>query len=211
MTIKEIIRARKIMEVVHFTTENGLVGILDTGFVLSRHRLPKQKRLEHIMKLNCATRYDPHWLDFVNLSIGRINIDFFGASKSWHPPHDALWCILSFKPEIMTHKGVYFATTNNRYSGVVQSAGSEGLEAIYPARVHRYLSNYATRTPMHESWEPTCRQAEVLYPQQLSLDYLKAIYFPTEEECDTGVAQCQLYKIEVECKVQPEAFNGLRA
>jgi hypothetical protein len=211
MTTKEIIRTREINEIVHFTMNNGLVGILDTGAVLSRQRLPDRKRLEHIMKLNCKVRYDPQWIDYVNLSIGGINVDFFKASKVWHPPQDALWCILSFEPEIMAHKGVYFATTNNRYSGVTQSSGAEGLEALYAKRIHRYLSNYTTRTSMHKSWEPTCPQAEVLYPQQLSLDYLKAIYFPSEEECDTGAAQCKLCGLKTECIVLPEAFDELRA
>ena len=74
----------QVVNVLHFTTMHGLVGILAAKAVKSRYRLPNEENLKHLYKPNVSFRKDPAWLDYVNLSIERINDWMFDASKRWH-------------------------------------------------------------------------------------------------------------------------------
>lgn len=190
MSIEEIIRSRGITRVLHFTTTSGLLGILATWAVKSRARLPRNKYLEFIYKPNCEIRRDPDWLDYVNLSIQRINAIFFDiCANRWHA--DKEWCVLSFTPDILTHKGVVFATTNNSYTGVRRGTGASGLMTFYAARMgqcHCWDSSFE-RPPGLAPNLPTCPQAEVLYPCELSLDFLNRIFLSADEQTDDLAGQ----------------------
>jgi hypothetical protein len=76
VTIQDIIQARQITEVVHFTTHRGLLGALHSRAVKSRMRLPAEVDLKYIYTPNAEYRKDKAWLDYVNLSISRINCEF---------------------------------------------------------------------------------------------------------------------------------------
>ncbi len=58
-TIDEFIAARGITEVLHFTTNHGLLGIFARGALLSRDDLTVDELLESVRLLNCAQRKDP--------------------------------------------------------------------------------------------------------------------------------------------------------
>jgi hypothetical protein len=176
-TLDDFIRDRNISEVLHFTTNSGILGILAQGAVLSRSRLKKEKYLEHICKYNCADRSrDADWHDYVNLSITSVNPSLFSvATGKWHARMDGWWCILSFCPEIITHEGVYFTTTNNMYSGVSRVKGA-GIANLFVDRIWRYNNFYITRSSDTAENQPTCNQAEILYPGQIAIEHLRLIY-----------------------------------
>ena len=71
--ILEAAKMRGVRNVVHFTTLKGALGVLAAGAVKSRCRLPADKYLEHVYRPNSDIRKDRLWLDYVNLSIERIN------------------------------------------------------------------------------------------------------------------------------------------
>lgn len=207
MTIEEVIKSRNIREVLHFTTYLGLVGILDSKFVKSRERLPNDKRLEFILKLNASIRKDTAWLDYVNLSVSKINTTFFDISSGkWHPK--VWWCILSFDPVILTHDGVYFTTTNNIYPRVKRGQGVEALEEMFAQRVISRYDTIITRYPTTPDFCPTCIQAEVLYPGRLSTDFLQRIYVSTGEENDDVYSQISVLRHkDVPISIDPSAFG----
>ena len=178
-----VIRQRGIDEVVHFTTINGVIGILDSGFLKSRARIADDQRLEFILKLN-SIRRDEAWLDYVNLSITNINNDFFKSSSK--KASNVSWVILSFDPEILTHEGVTFTSTNNVYHDcVLRGTGVSGLENMFLPQVRwGYYGSVKVRGASHRSQEPTDNQAEVLYPAQVSIGYLKKIYVSSYEDQD---------------------------
>lgn len=191
MNIHTIIKRRNITEVLHFTTNEGLLGILHTRFLKSRKRLPVDKQLEYIFKPNAIWRKDTQWLDYINLSISRINAQFFEiSSNKWHRERDIWWCVLSFDPVIITHEGVYFATTNNMYTSVKRGQGVEGLEALFAARLIQYSDKVVRRDPEQPLCYTTCSQAEVLYPGELSTEFLKKIYVNKSEHHDEICGQC---------------------
>jgi hypothetical protein len=188
MSIDKIVEEREINEVLHFTTNKGLLGILDSKGLSSRARLSKNDRLEFILNYNSGTRKDTDWLDFVNLSISRINSSFFNSSGKWHS-ENIWWCILSFKPEILSHAGVVFTTTNNIYTSVTRSPGCEGLEKMFETNITQWRARVVTRAPELPKNYPTCEQAEVLYPKVVSTEYLQCIYVKDEESFDQVQAQ----------------------
>ena len=211
MIIDDFITSRGISEILHFTTNKGIVGILDSRNIKSRQRIQRDERLEYILQPNASLRKDQAWLDYVNLSISQINHAFFNiCSQEWHAADSIWWCILSFDPVILTHEGVYFTTTNNIYTGVKRGTGLSALEALFAQKVLRYNQFFAYRKEDTPLYQPTCEQAEVLYPRQLSTEYLRTIYVSSDNRIDAiqdilgGVNHR-----DVSVVVRPDKFSGI--
>jgi hypothetical protein len=163
--------------------------------------------LQFVYQPNAHRRRDLGWLDFVNLSISRINKEFFGVSCNWHRAEDLWWCIMSFEPAVMEHPGVYFATTNNMYTGVERGQGPVALENLFAPHVTRWRDNIAVRSELLTDNFTTCGQAEVLYPGELSVQHLRRIYVVRDEDADEVHAQLAVIGVEgVEVEVAPEKF-----
>lgn len=192
MTVSAVIEWREIPEVLHFTTNVGLLGMLAGKGILSRKRLPHQKYLEHVYRPNAAVRRDGPWLDYVNLSISHINHEFFGHSKRWHRDEDVWWCIVALDPEILTHEGVLFTTTNNMYPGCSRCAGEEGLEALFAEEITLWNGRTIKRDPGLALCETTCHQAEVLYPERVLLEHFRRIYVATGRHADIVGSQSEI-------------------
>jgi len=191
MSISDVIESRKISRILHFTTNLGCLGVLHSRSLNSRQRLPEDEQLKFIFQPNAASRdKDIAWLDYVNLSIERINESFFEVcSRKWHKERDIWWCVLEFSPSILTHPGVHFSTTNNIYTSVVRGEGEQGLEAMFQSPIELWKGNLVYRNQSYlDSW-PTCRQAEVLYPVAVSTADLVAIHVRTAAESDEVAAQ----------------------
>lgn len=163
-----------IKNVVHFTTMRGAVGILAAGAVKSRAQLPEDKYLEHVYRPNARLRKDQAWLDYVNLSIERINDWMFQTSVKWHAADNNPWVVLSFNPQILAHPGVVFTTTNNIYPACRRAEGLAGFSAMFADLVRGRYDTKCDRSNKRPEW-PTDRQAEVLYPGELSCAHLQRI------------------------------------
>lgn len=184
-SIALIVDERGITELIHFTTNRGLLGMLGNGRVLSRKRLPEDRYIEHVYSPNCIDRKDVRQLDYVNLSVSRINDWMFDTSERWHQIDDLWWTVLSFDPQILTHQGVIFTTTNNIYPAVRRGTGPAGLSALFGDVVlGRYSTAHTRSLDQRASW-PTDRQAEVLYPKSVPLTYLRRIYVRDGDHVDT--------------------------
>ena len=222
MTISEIIATRNIAEVLHFTTNRGLVGTLASGSLKSRPLLKGDDYLKHILHLNSAIRPEESryfdksedWIRFVNLSVSEINSHFFRVSQRWHTSTDTWWAILSFRSEIMTHSGVRFATTNNGYDGCVRSSGPEGLLSLFSDAILRKGYGASGRPwscvrGRREPHLPTCEQAEVLYPEQVALSFLDRVYVAEDEHHDLTSGWLRDFGLDhVQVLVQPGKFFG---
>lgn len=212
MRIMAYAAERGITEVLHFTTNRGLLGIFASGAVLSRDRLETNMYIEHILIRNCANRLkDVDWTDYVNLSISRVNGRMLGISESWHTNDDVWWTVLAFDVTLLAHPGVYFTTTNNTYSSCVRrSIGIEGLAALFAASVewgHYGSVHYRPCTaPTSFTTDP---QAEVLYPAQVPTDRLQRVYVRDPDNIDYVKSLFPLFssvpRVPVEHK--PEVFQ----
>jgi hypothetical protein len=209
MIIQDLISTRGIKEVLHFTTNKGVLGVLDSRALKARDRLQKDERLEYIFQPNAKDRTkDAKWLDYVNLSISKINIDYFNASGSWHRTDNLWWCVLSFDPKILTHEGVYFTTTNNIYTGVLRQTGAQGLERMFAESIIRWNRNIVARPASTPHNWTTCNQAEVLYPGQVSTEYLKKIYVDNDQAADELAGQLHMLgHPEFPIEIRPTLFQ----
>jgi hypothetical protein len=210
LTIAAAIAQRNIEEVVHFTTSHGCLGTLYTKLLQSRQRLGNDPMVEYLFKANAALRKDVAYLDYVNLSLCHINTQFYDiSSASWHREEPIFWCILAFDPAIITHEGVMFTTTNNMYTSVRRLEGVDGLTALYADRVERWTSNIVPRHPALLDCFPTCPQAEVLYPQAVSTEYLQRIYVNTLQDQSEviGFVKATFHR-DIEVLVEPDKFGN---
>jgi hypothetical protein len=193
MSIEEQIAAREITEILHFTTNRGLVGSLASRFLLSRPLLNEEDYLKYVLHLNAGIRPEEasyfdkseDWIRFVNLSVSEINYRFLMVSRKWHATEEVWWAILAFSPAIITHSNVWFSTTNNGYEDAIREKGESGFSNLFGSPILRMLSdNYGKRWSCHresrESRLTTCEQAEVLYFEKLDLQYLDKIYVEDE-------------------------------
>ena len=197
---------RGVTEVVHFTTTKGALGVLASGAVQSRKRLPKAEYLEKVYRPNATVRKDPHWLDYVNLSISRINDWMFGSSVRWHSDEDVSWVVLAFDPEILGHPGVAFATTNNLYPSVKRAEGLDGFNSLFADKVEGRYGKAHDRVGKPDCW-PTDRQAEVLYPGELSCSHLLRIDVQLAETTDALAGILGGLHLEVPVRLAPEVFQ----
>ncbi|NQZ52428.1 MAG: DUF4433 domain-containing protein [Moritella sp.] len=182
MTIQEIVSSRQISQVVHFTTNLGLVGILSLQSLKARGLLKDEEILKYILKYNSTYRSDPAWTNHVNLSLSNINVEFFNYCKGWHS--DIYWCVLCFTTDILQHKKVVFTTTNNIYPSNKRATGPEGLLAMFADQVTGKRGAITIRDDDKIDNETTDIQAEVLYPRAIDIKYLTKIIVSSDEDSD---------------------------
>jgi len=214
LTVGDVVAKRGITEVLHFTTNRGLAGILASRGVKARNQLPADKFVEHVYGPTCKVRRDTSWLGYVNLSITSINSALFNiASRKWYPERDFWWCVLSFTPLVLEHEGVLFVTTNNMYTGAKRLGGAVGLEALFSPSIVQFVAaggatGAITRALNLPPSQPTCRMAEALYPTALSTEWLQRVYVATAEHADIVHGQCDaLSHVVPDVAVRPDVFE----
>lgn len=212
MSIKQFCEDRGIESIVHFTTNRGALGIFASNALKSRQRLDVDDQLKHIFQPNAQRRNkDADWLDYANLSISRINTSFFNYSGNWHREQDFFWCIFDFSPEIMQHDGVWFTTTNNIYSGVRRAQGLKGLSDAFKDNTTLWSGNVLARSADQPLCLPTCPQAEILYPGEVSTDHLQRVYARCDS--DSNEIAAQMYAVGhriVPVIVNPDLFDEIK-
>lgn len=217
MTVAAELQRRDITEILHFTTNRGIVGTLAKGALLSRYRLPLEAYLQHIFHVNAADRPEAkeffdksqNWLDYVNLSITEINRRYFLVSQKWHIDADIWWGILAFDSEAMTHEGVVFTTTNNSYDLCVRKAGLPGLNDLFEPCIGRKTPHWKVNRLQRSLALPTCEQAEVLYPGEISTEYLRRIYVLDENCHDIARGWLREFGLRgVDVLISPQKFEG---
>lgn len=200
-------RRRGVQSVVHFTTVSGAIGVFASKAVKSRSRLQENQYLEHVYRPNARFRKDQSWLDYVSLSIARINDWMFAHSERWHAADNNPWVLLSLDPEILSHPGVVFATTNNIYPACRRAEGRAGFEQLFAQSVYgRYDKRYERTDDMRSDW-PTDRQAEVLYPGEVPGSWLQRVDVQVAETKDTICGALAVLKRDVSVRYTPEVFE----
>ena len=196
-----------VRNVVHFTTMTGAVGILAAGAVKSRARLPKEEYLEFVYRPNAKIRKDEAWLDYVNLSVERINDWMFDASQRWRATENNTWVVLSFVVDVLAHPGVVFTTTNNIYPACTRAEGLVGFKQMFADTVVGRYRRRHDRKGKLPAW-PTDRQAEVLYPKELSCNHLQSIDVQTEDAVDSIHGMLSGLGVDgVNVRCSPEVFE----
>lgn len=211
MKPSEAARARGITEILHFTTNRGLIGILSAGGVASRDRLDADPTLEAIKLPNVLSRHkDAAWTGYVNLSVSRVNISMLGYSKNWHQEDGVWWSVIAFNIGVIDDDSVMFTTTNNTWPVVKRAGGADGFEAMFASSVpYGRFGSIARRRATTLQSHTTCPQAEVLYPDFLSLDHAMHIYVAEAEHLDevAGMAAAFPRTQDLTVTHAPEVFQ----
>ena len=203
---------RGITEVLHFTTNKGALGIFASGAVKPTIELGADEYLAHIYTQNCSDRTkDIEWTGYVSLSISRVNNWMFSRSEGWHGTEDVWWVVLALDVSLLADPGVYFVTTNNTYTSCLRrGTGANGLRALYAPSVEWgwYGSRKARYRGTPDAW-PTDPQAEVLYPGQIPVSQLRAVYVRDEEHADTVSSWFSIFPgvTRIPVKHKPEVFR----
>ena len=196
---------RGITSIVHFTTFEGLKGILASGAVKCRKDLPGDELVKYVYEPNAVDRsLDKRWHRYVNLSVTNINLHMFRSSQRWHPGEE--WVILEFDPKILGNRGVVFCTTNNIYPSAHRCRGLRGFEQMFAAEVPRRYGSLNTRRgcQLRDTTDP---QAEVLYPFKLSLKHLHTVTVPDDNVHHAVKAARSHFRYAPRIKKNPEAFR----
>jgi ssDNA thymidine ADP-ribosyltransferase, DarT len=205
--VLDAVRTRSITEVLHFTTSSGILGILASSAVKSRKRIDADAYLEHIYRPNVSVRRDPEWVDHVSLSISRINDWMFEASERWHIREGVSWAVVSLTPDILSHPGVVFSTTNNIYPARWHGKGVSGFERMFAESVVGRYGEVKRRRLGHPQEWTTDRQAEVLYPGEVPVAYVQRIDVQTAQCHDDVAGMLGALDIEVHVRHDPQVFE----
>lgn len=198
-------KGRGITSIVHFTTIEGLKGILASGAVKSRQGLPEDELVQYVYEPNAVDRsLDESWLGYVNCSITAINAPMFRFSQRQHP--DATWVILEFGPKILGDGGVVFCTSNNIYPATRRGRDLQGFEQLFAPKVAGWYGHLAARADRSPR-ETTDPQAEVLYPFELSLKHLHTVIVPDDDVYEAVDAALSHFAAEPKIDLNPEAFR----
>jgi hypothetical protein len=210
LMIKSAAENKEITDILHFTTNSGLLGILASGAVLPNAEVKEECTLSFVFKQNSEKRKErnPKWLGYVNLSVTKLNQEFFSYSEYRHRSTDLFWCILSFSPDLLNDDGIYFTTTNNIYPSCLRGEGVDAFSRMFNDSIEGKFQRMVTRTANHKQSWTTCEQAEILYPGRLSLDYLQCIYVKDKESKYIVKAQLTALNLRRDVIVCPAKFEN---
>ena len=213
--LEQAISRRGVQEVVHFTTNRGLIGILAKGALLSRPLLRREDLLRYVAYPNTQYRQEESagfdkqedWVNYVNFSITNPNGSFFRISRDWHLQDDVYWVVLVLDVRILLHTGVYFTTTNNVYQGCVRRQGVEGFEGMFASQVTKKPGWTEHRSQKRDN-QTTCNQAEVLYPVQVDASNLVKVYVANEQDLvRTRASLAEFDRPDVEVTLDQSKFG----
>lgn len=215
MTLAKAIETRGIEEVLHFTTNHGVLGMFAVGAILPRKRLAEEEYLEHVYEFNSKERKDPAYLDHVSASISRVNTRFFAISQHWHRDAETWWAIVALDPVVLLQPGVVFATTNNIYPQCRRGEGQAGFEALFADPVAGRYTDVHHRGEDHPDAWTTHVEAEILYPGPISSAHVRCVYVVNDDHADLVAAHYDILdkrgdsadeRTELPISVRPELF-----
>ena len=206
------ISSRDITELLHFTTNPGLTGIIATEQLLSRSQLSENQYLEHIYRPNSRYRREaPKYWDYINLSVSAINAQFFDiCSKGWWRDSEMFWVVLSLRPDVAADSGVLFATGNMGYEGMLPSTGAAAWEGLFADRTYYGFGKYIRRASSLHPRYPTDSQAEVLYPRTLPITAVQRIYVQSDSDAARADSVVGIGQHDIEVVTDPSKFSKAR-
>lgn len=207
MTLADAAASRDISEVLHYTSEKGVMGSIIVGSLLSREAVERTEEVAYIYEGVWDRSRDIEWIGHISMSLTEINVDLFSRSRRNHPHW--WWAIMSFPPRILDADGVVFTTTNNAYPATcLRGEGLDGFEAMFARKVlWGHYDTPAYRPDAYPDNLPTHNAAEILYPDAIPLSDLQALYLPDERYRSLVDTWCEIYgRASLPIVVDPARF-----
>lgn len=199
-SVLELAKTRKVDELFHFTTIENLMSILERGEILSRTNVDAIRSSDDgLYAGDYVEHIDDQRLDgleaYINLSLSRPNWYLLEKYKARKKCEHFEWCMMRLDTAALGWDETLFAVSNAasrdaKIAGI--KGGKGGFNAMFSDVVGRY-SRSKSSTPMHFT---TDIQAEVLVKDRLSIDYVKDIFFASDEQLATHKASFNLLGLE---------------
>ena len=203
MTVAEAVAGRGVTELLHYTTQKGVLGTIASGAILSRAQLDGEEYLAHIREA-VWPRKDPAWIDHISLSMTSINYELFLQSRSHYP--ELWWAVFSVSSAILEGSDAVFTTTNNIFPSVRRGRGLAGFEAMFAEEVVGKYGAIHTRAGLADN-QPSDRAAEVLYPVRIAMDAIQGVYVIEPDHRNMILAWCDAHdRPELSVEVRPDVF-----
>lgn len=191
-------------QILHYTSERGVMGAVMKQALLSREQVENDPDVAFIFE-GIWERKDPEWVDYISLSVSRINLDLFQRSRNNFP--NFWWAVMSLDVAILDHEGVWFTTTNNIYPPCGRGQGVDGFEAMFAEPIEwGYYGSRRWRSPVYRDSWPTDRAAEVLFPTRIPLEHVQRLYVPGQQHRRLVSAWAEAYGVPdlpVEINLEP--------
>ncbi|MRT12776.1 DUF4433 domain-containing protein [Enterobacteriaceae bacterium RIT711] len=213
MNIENIITARGLESLYHFTTLENYMSILERGYIFSREKIDLLKiENDGHFTGDYTESLDQHRLDglknYINTSLSRPNWYLMEKYKNRKDFSDLEWCIIELDVSSLSITSTLFSVCNaasntaQRY-GII--GGAKGLDALFQPEVVTPRKVYSRHNlPCYYT---TDIQAEVLVKDQLSIEKIKKCYLPSTDDVtrhDRGFRLLHLEKNHFTAK--PELF-----
>ncbi len=187
-TLEEVIKARGVTRLIHFTPFLSVLQILSDGKILPnaevKTRSASDADFRDVAQINDAHRFDRR-PDCVNLSVEKPNAFFLRTCKERQrlaPGACASWFLIALKPACLLREGVLFAVGNAASTQVRLHGthpGVAGFEAMFADRIVTSRGG-AVRVEIRPKDVPpnrtTSPQAEVMVPGEIPVEMIAAIY-----------------------------------
>lgn len=207
MSVAAAARERGITEILHYTSEKGVMGSIIVDALLSRRDVETNTEVAYIYEGVWDRSRDLQWIGHTSMSVTQVNIDLFARSRNNHPQW--WWAIMSFPIDILDDPDVVFTTTNNAYTETCKrGAGLDGFNAMFADSVPwGKFNTIARRFDDHPCALPTHGAAEVLYPRPLPLGRMSCLYVPDDTRNSLIQSWCEIYgRDPLNIVVDPELF-----
>jgi hypothetical protein len=207
MSVAAAALGRGITEVLHYTSEKGVMGSIIVDALLPRAQVETNEEVAFIYEGVWDRSRDMDWIGHTSMSVTKVNTDLFRRSRWNHPQW--WWAIMSFPVDILDDPDVVFTTTNNAYTETCQrSSGLDGFTAMFAEAVPwGYFDTVARRGPGFPLALPTHNAAEILYPDALPLSQLSALYLPDPTNLSLIRTWCEIYgRDPLNIVVRPNLF-----
>ncbi len=169
----DIIRARKITELVHFSNRKNLTEILEFG-LLGRASL-EERKISY--KFTDPVRSD-NKRNGICLSVSKKNDWFLRKCIQRYP--DECWIEFAIDPEIILYKKCWFFFRNaagSEFSDIDDNITPEYFEGMFSNEI-RYTSGYGPRIfnrEGRESFETTEPQAEIIIDGDIGKEFFISV------------------------------------
>ncbi|MDI6714153.1 MAG: DarT ssDNA thymidine ADP-ribosyltransferase family protein [Thermodesulfovibrio sp.] len=172
-----IIKKNNIQALYHFTNIDNLSLIAECNGLWSKERLEKEGLLSRVIRggNSLSKDLDIYWGNWNKVSLN------WGPKMPmmWHIQQQSHLCFFLIKPEVALRKGVVFTDRNATDTNQLRKEGVEGLKLVDFSAVNDPYAYMNTERKKK-------KQAEILIPDEISLDYVKGVAFISEASRKEG-------------------------
>ena len=181
--LSNLVEKRKIFELLHFTTTQNLVNILDEEAIFSRDTCEKLRNRGVKIDFPDEQRMDGR-TDCTSVSISWVNYKMLHTKRAEQPFND--WVVLKLSSKALILLEALYCPTNAAHKKMRTHIGKYDIEHMF---VDPIVTEQGKETTRSEIGIADCQtsdpQAEVLIRSTIDIDLVKKFIFPETMSSET--------------------------